>query len=50
MLRAKQMGLSIEELDQMEEGAVMDMIIESGNDACAEEYCTVADQKAMDAF
>ena len=44
------MGLSIAELDQMEEGAVMDMIIESGNDACAEEYCTVADLKAMDAF
>lgn len=44
------MGLSIAELDQMEEGAMMDMIIESGNDACSEEYCTVADQHMMDAF
>ena len=33
MLRAKQMGLSIAELDEMEEGLVMDMVIESGNDA-----------------
>ena len=50
MLRAKQMGLSIAELDEMEEGAVMDMVIESGNDACADEYCIVADQHAMDVF
>ena len=50
MLRAKQMGLSIAELDEMEEGLVMDMVIESGNDACSDEYCQVADQRMMDAF
>ena len=50
MLRAKQMGLSIAELDQMEEGLVMDMIIESGNDLCEDEYCQVADQHMMDMF
>lgn len=50
MLRAKQMGLFIAELDQMEEGLVMDMIIESGNDLCEDEYCQVADQKMFDAF
>lgn len=50
MLRAKQMGLSIAELDQMEEGLVMDMAIEAGNDACQDEYCVVADQKMMDSF
>lgn len=50
MLRAKQMGLSIAELDEMEEGLVMDMIIESGNDLCEDEYCQVADQKMFDAF
>jgi hypothetical protein len=50
MLRAKQMGLSIAELDQMEEGMVMDMIIEAGNDLCEDEYCQVADQHAFDVF
>ena len=38
------------ELDEMEEGLVMDMVIESGNDACSDEYCQVADQRMMDAF
>lgn len=50
MLRAKQMGLSIAELDEMEEGLVMDMVIESGNDACSDEYCQVADQRMFDLF
>ena len=50
MLRAKQMGLSIAELDQMEEGMVIDMIIEAGNDLCEDEYCQVADQHAFDVF
>lgn len=48
MLRAKQMGLSIAELDELEEGAVLDMMIESGNDMC--DYDTVADQHAYDVF
>ena len=47
MLRAKQMGLSIAELDQMEEGLVIDMIIEAGNDLYEDEYCQVADQHAF---
>ena len=50
MLRAKQMGLSIAELDQMEEGLVIDMIIEAGNDLYEDEYCQVADQHAFDLF
>jgi len=50
MLRAKQMGLSIAELDQMEEGTVMDMIIESGNDLCDDEYRQVATQSDFDSF
>ena len=50
MLRAKQLGLSIAELDEMEEGAVMDVIIESGNDTHEDEYRRVADQKDFDAF
>ena len=50
MLRAKQMGLSITDLDEMVEGLVMDMVIESGNDLCEDEYCQVTDQKMFDAF
>ena len=50
MLRAKQLGLSLEELSEMEEGMVMDMIIESGNDMHEDEYGQVADQKDFDAF
>jgi hypothetical protein len=38
MLRAKQLGFSLTELDSVEEGLVMDMIIESGNDLCDDEY------------
>jgi hypothetical protein len=50
MLRAKQLGFSIEELDSVEEGLVMDMIIESGNDLCDEEYSQVATQQDFDVF
>lgn len=50
MLRAKQMGLSIAELDDMEEGFVTDMIIESGNDLCEDDYCELATQSDFDAF
>ena len=32
LLRCKQMGLMLDELDMMEYGMVMDMMIESGND------------------
>ena len=32
MLRCKQMGFGIEELDMLEYGMILDMMIESGND------------------
>ena len=51
ILRAKQIGLKLEELDQMEEGMLMDLLIEQGNDAVADEvYCEVAGQAQFDAF
>ena len=50
MLRAKQLGFSLEELDSVEEGLVMDMIIESGNDLCDDEYRQVATQQDFDVF
>lgn len=51
MLRAKQMGLSFEELDQMEEGQLMDLLIEQGNDMVADEvYSETATQSDFDAF
>ena len=48
MLRAKQLGFSLEEMDQLEEGQIMDCIIESGNDMCQDEYCEVATQADFD--
>jgi hypothetical protein len=50
LLRAKQMGLTLSELDELDEGAVMDMIIESGNDLCDDEYRQVATQSDYDSF
>lgn len=50
MLRAKQLGFSLDELDQVEEGLVIDMIIESGNDLNSDEYSQVATQSDFDAF
>jgi hypothetical protein len=50
LLRAKQMGLTLSELDELDEGAVMDMIIESGNDLCDDEYRQVATQQDFDQF
>ena len=50
MLRAKQLGFSLAELDSVEEGLVMDMIIESGNDLCDDEYRQVATQSDFDSF
>lgn len=48
MLRAVQLGLSVKDLEQLEVGLVMDMIIESGNDSA--HYETVADQSDFDRF
>nr|DAU85682.1 MAG TPA: hypothetical protein [Caudoviricetes sp.] len=44
------MGLTLSELDELEEGNVMDMIIESGNDLCDDDYRQVATQADFDSF
>jgi hypothetical protein len=44
------MGLTLSELDELDEGAVMDMIIESGNDLCDDGYRQVATQQDFDSF
>lgn len=44
------MGLTLSELDELDEGVVMDMIIESGNDFCDDEYRQVATQEDFDSF
>lgn len=48
MLRALQVGLRLSDLDDLEEGQVLDIIIESGNDSA--EYDYEATQEDMDAF
>jgi len=48
LLRAVQLGLSIEDLDRLSFGMVMDMYIEAANDK--EEYCELATQDDIDAF
>lgn len=48
MVRAKQMGITLEEMDNLEEGFITDMIIENGNDNC--EYDQIANQKDFDQF
>lgn len=48
LLRAVQMGLRIPDLDGLEYGTVIDMMIESGNDVY--EYKTVATQADFDKF
>ena len=42
------MGLSLEDLDNLEFGQVIDLIVESGNDH--ENYAEVATQEDFDAF
>lgn len=49
MVRAKQMGLTLVEMDELEEGFIMDMIIESGNDNY-DGYRELATQKDFDSF
>ncbi len=46
VLRAKQLGLSLEELDELDEGFVIDMIIEAANDN--ETYQSIATQEDFD--
>lgn len=48
MVRAKQMGLTLEEMDELEEGFIRDMIVESGNDNY--EYKEIANQSDFDRF
>ena len=48
LLRAVQMGLSLEDLDGLEYGTVIDMMTESSNDGC--EYKLMASQEDFDAF
>lgn len=48
MVRAKQTGLTLSEMDEIEEGFIMDMIIETGNDNY--EYKEVANQDDFDNF
>ena len=51
MLRCVQLGISIRDLDLLTIGMVYEMIIESHNDAVADEvYTVVADQHAYDVF
>ena len=42
------MGLSLSEMEELEEGFITDMIIESNNDSC--EYKELAGQADFDAF
>lgn len=48
MLRVVQIGLRITDLELLDFGMVMDMIIESGNDGC--KYQELATQDDFDAF
>lgn len=49
MVRAKQMGLTLTEMDELEEGFITDMIIETGNDNY-DGYKELATQKDFDSF
>ena len=48
LLRAKQLHLTLNELDQLDFGMVQDMFIEAGNDNY--DYKQVASQADFDAF
>jgi len=50
MLRAKQLGFSIQELEEVEEGLIIDMSIESANDLESGSYARVASQADFDSF
>lgn len=47
-LRCVQMGLRLDDLDHIDYGFALDMIIESGNDSC--KYREIASQADFDAF
>ncbi|MBR0252283.1 MAG: hypothetical protein IJQ57_02920, partial [Synergistaceae bacterium] len=48
LLRAKQLGLTLNELEELDEGFVIDMITESSNDSA--KYHTLAGQSDFDNF
>lgn len=48
LLRAFQMHLTIDDLDRLEYGVVVDMMTEAGNDGC--EYQEIATQEDFDRF
>lgn len=48
ILRAKQIGLTLSEMEELEEGFITDMIIESNNDHC--DYKELASQEDFDKF
>jgi hypothetical protein len=48
MLRAVQIGLTINDLDGLEYGTVVDMLTEAGNDDC--NYRELATQEDFDRF
>ena len=50
MLRCVQLGISIQDLDLLTIGMVTDMVLESQNDSCSEEYAVLATQEQMDNF
>lgn len=49
VLRAKQMGLSLDEMEMLDEGFITDMIIESSNDSY-DGYQQLASQEDFDKF
>lgn len=44
------MGLTLEDMDQLDEGMVFDLIIESANDNASDSYHEVATQADFDKF
>lgn len=48
LLRCKQLGLSIDELDYLSCGMVWDLLTEQSNDEC--DYPKIAEQKQFDEF
>jgi len=44
------LGLSLEEMEQLEEGMILDMIAESINDMNSDEYQELATQEDFDNF
>ena len=49
VLRAKQMGLTLDEMEVLDEGFITDMIIESNNDSY-DGYKQIASQEDFDKF